>query len=1262
MKTYKDNNLSLILKPWGYGKKTYLHCGVIAGFHLLNNEKLFSEQEIWQQIPPLLGDTPLDTGMPKIRGEVIVTGSAYGPQGKPVSATEVGFVVGDLKKKILVFGDRYFIKKVHGGYEISKPKPFLKMPLDYSRAFGGEDYPLNPMGKGKETKDKISPIALPNLEYEDHLITSPSDSPPPASFSPIPLTFPQRLKSTGTYDDRWMRERWPYFPEDMDYTFFNLTPEDQQIKDFFKGTENYLLYGLHPEFRRIQGHLPGIRPKLFVYKQKKLNKDFSETNLEFQEVKLKLDTIWFLPDLLMGILIYHGSVTILDDEYADLHRVYLTYHTADEPDLALKDYFEQMKKWGPLGMEIDMTPFEEAAAKGEKMLIEYKRVGKKIEEIKNSIIGKSPTMVYTPEQTGQKLKKVIENSKTLLNDLEKQAKNMHMQFGHIVEIDFSIFDHWRNTLPEMENKLNEVLQQAEKIKQHAKKNFEQAQKRCLELTKNAKQKLSSLPSGKEKNKILEEKLDQLESLDLEFEPYSWLEDEWQKQGMRFISKARFALEEDGAEALKELGFSEDTISRAWLGINEKPFTMYLREWGIKKEKEKEIILPPGLVLPLFDEATLTRIKIIPEKEPEKVFFVPGSEDSPKLMLPSDEENYPIIWTQDELEGCYLEQETGDFAAILCNCTLEDLDDNTKNILKNSMHILLVIGEPQASEKLLASWQKEFENVILLPVPKARNVFEYRKMGGNIRAYVLSHLPQKFVQKHDVSIAIPKPDGSPFDLKINFPEIDLKEKIDNAIKECFAFFEKKKQEILTQADKRLKHSLNVLEKKGLNRAKLPEIDLNKPATPSAKMPTPLELAQRAIEALEKQKKIMASNGPAVHKINEAIARIKEKTPMMQQEYDKLMHLKASLYAQFGLKEGDPIKVDITSMPPEFAKEFEKVGMDIKKMRPISREEVIELHKKGESLNFYDLSGLDLSGLDLSGADFTMAKCVNTNFSKSILKNTKFYKNTSLEGADFSNADLTKALFDFLILQKAKFNDALLTHCKFKQLMCQQCDFTSTNLEKANIELSIIQNCILDKSIWKETKIKLSVMQKVMLQETDFTESHLDACVFQECNLKKTIFTEAKLFRVNFIQCKGKHIMFKRAELLKAGFNTDNQFEETIFKDARLTYVFAKGSNFGHSTFQGTRIKQSTFQECDLRETNLEGIFAPGTSFLRCDLEGANMKRINLLSGSLKKSRLLNTDLRDANLYGVDFYKAVIGETRMDGANLGLTIFKRKPLDS
>ncbi len=99
------------------------------------------------------------------------------------------------------------------------------------------------------------------------------------------------------------------------------------------------------------------------------------------------------------------------------------------------------------------------------MLIEWKRAPKKIAKIKDAIMGKKPSMVYTPEQTGALLKKVIEKNKKILEELEEQARRMHFEYGHMVEIDFGIFEHWKKTIPQMENTLNEMLKTAKEIEE-----------------------------------------------------------------------------------------------------------------------------------------------------------------------------------------------------------------------------------------------------------------------------------------------------------------------------------------------------------------------------------------------------------------------------------------------------------------------------------------------------------------------------------------------------------------------------------------------------------------------------------------------------------------------------------------------------------------------------------------------------------------------------------------------------------------------------
>ena len=82
-----------------------------------------------------LGDLPADL-QPRADPalEVILLGHAYAPRERPVAALTAALTVGEVRREILVFGDRSWAPHHKG---ISRPAPFTKMPLSYSRAFGG---------------------------------------------------------------------------------------------------------------------------------------------------------------------------------------------------------------------------------------------------------------------------------------------------------------------------------------------------------------------------------------------------------------------------------------------------------------------------------------------------------------------------------------------------------------------------------------------------------------------------------------------------------------------------------------------------------------------------------------------------------------------------------------------------------------------------------------------------------------------------------------------------------------------------------------------------------------------------------------------------------------------------------------------------------------------------------------------------------------------------------------------------------------------
>lgn len=175
----------------------------------------------------------------KSRTDVILMGHAYAKRGIATDVVDVAVQIGALRKVVRVFGDRTWKPSV-AGYSPSKPVPFVRLPLQYERAFGGADrsHPderkhafeeRNLVGVGfhKRNHAGIAGSPLPNLENPQDLVSSPFDQPAPAGFGFVSRNWLPRRRYAGTYDDKWLEEQFPFLAEDFDERFFQGAPEDQ---------------------------------------------------------------------------------------------------------------------------------------------------------------------------------------------------------------------------------------------------------------------------------------------------------------------------------------------------------------------------------------------------------------------------------------------------------------------------------------------------------------------------------------------------------------------------------------------------------------------------------------------------------------------------------------------------------------------------------------------------------------------------------------------------------------------------------------------------------------------------------------------------------------------------------------------------------------------------------------------------------------------------------------------------------------------------
>lgn len=144
MKTIKPQKLGFLFRVFENGRTPYFVATVFVYFPLATPEVLLTEQSMYREVVPLLGrEAIFDMGMPKPRGEVLVTGSAFAQGGVPRTAGAVRVACGSVDKTLWVVGDRRW---TFGG--ATDPEPFLELPVSWANAYGGPGIPDNPVGKG----------------------------------------------------------------------------------------------------------------------------------------------------------------------------------------------------------------------------------------------------------------------------------------------------------------------------------------------------------------------------------------------------------------------------------------------------------------------------------------------------------------------------------------------------------------------------------------------------------------------------------------------------------------------------------------------------------------------------------------------------------------------------------------------------------------------------------------------------------------------------------------------------------------------------------------------------------------------------------------------------------------------------------------------------------------------------------------------------------------------------------------------------------
>lgn len=271
MEMIKPDTLFCASQPLDWRGTPHQAFSALLGIDLRTGGALAAEGALAAAMSALPPGCRLDAGIPKQEAEWLLAGTVT-PQAREGSVIEIR--VGKSRR-------RFLVKAAPDG----KPVPLTWEVAAFDPAgnpLGSKDAPL---------------LADPALPHG-------------APACPLPLgAWPCRMKGLGTYDARWLQNRWPGLPDDADWHFFNEAQPQQRLPGGLRGDEEIFLSSFGPETPEQHVRLPGVRLRLEVLRT-------GET--EWKGQAIAADTLWLFPVERTALICWHALVPCADEKPSDI--------------------------------------------------------------------------------------------------------------------------------------------------------------------------------------------------------------------------------------------------------------------------------------------------------------------------------------------------------------------------------------------------------------------------------------------------------------------------------------------------------------------------------------------------------------------------------------------------------------------------------------------------------------------------------------------------------------------------------------------------------------------------------------------------------------------------------------------------------------------------------------------------------------------------------------------------------------------------------
>ncbi len=130
-----------------------------------------------------------------------------------------------------------------------------------------------------------------------------------------------------------------------------------------------------------------------------------------------------------------------------------------------------------------------------------------------------------------------------------------------------------------------------------------------------------------------------------------------------------------------------------------------------------------------------------------------------------------------------------------------------------------------------------------------------------------------------------------------------------------------------------------------------------------------------------------------------------------------------------------------------KKYKRLNDDNRTSTSLTRKQVLDRLRRGESLTHQDMRGLDLYGICFDDTDLSYAKMADANLAKAT------FRRANLTGASLWHADLRDTLFEEANLEDTDFDMALLDGARFKAARLRRTLFPFERLPLEDVKESV-----------------------------------------------------------------------------------------------------------------------------------------------------------------------------------------------------------------